>query len=163
MSHQPRSPEADKALEKFLDAIEGPLATRLKAFFERAETQGLVLVPPERSETCSIMLKSGPEKDALNFGWFGFQKGVPAFRNYGIALNHKDRTPHPYGVDYLSALANLLLDTYVYRSVDPFEWTVKKMGGSYVSIEEVLAVQDRWLVLIHKTRARFATFHGATG
>src|SRR5262245_1267078 len=163
MSHQLRSPEADKALEKFLDTIDAPLAARLKAFLKKAEAQGLALVPPNRLETCSLMLKSGPEEDAFNFGWFGFRKGKPAFRNYGIALRREDRTPHSVGVDYLGALADLLPDTAVYQSSDPFEWTVKKMDGSYVSIDEVLTVQDAWLALIHATVARFALFHDATG
>jgi len=135
------------------------LAARLRAFFDKAEAQGLVLAPPERSETCAIMLKSGLEKDTLNFGWFGChgRNGQLFFRNYGIAKT-KEGSLCPVGEDYLRKLADLL-HADVYLSEDPFEMTVERKtdkGWVYISIDEVLSVQDKWLALIHDTRARFA-------
>ena len=163
MSHRSRSSKAKMALERLLHTIEAEnasLAARLRSFFDKAEAQGLVLVPPERPETCSIMLKSGPEEDALNFGWFGYcgRNGQPFFRNYGIAKT-KEGALCPRGADYLHKLADLFHADVYPSPKDPFEMTVKRrtnQGWVYVSIDEVLIAQDKWVALIQNTRARFS-------
>jgi hypothetical protein len=165
MTQQLRSKKAHKAADKLINAIDlekAAFTCRLKSLLAKAEAQGLVLSPPERSGTCAVMIKSGPEKNALNFGWFGCRGRRPVFRNYGIDLkDRQERTIHPLGEEYLYKLAGLLhADVYLPPEKDPFAMTVKRRtstGWEAISLDEVVAVQEDWLALIHETLNRFAT------
>ncbi|MCS6924491.1 MAG: hypothetical protein NZ578_01190 [Candidatus Binatia bacterium] len=145
----------DLLFMKTLAAENPSLAMCFHTFYDTAEARGLVLTLPARPETCSIMLKSRPEEGGLNFGWFGYHPmtGLPIFRTYGIA-----KYGGQVGEEYLYRLA-ALLQAEVYPTKNPFYMTVKRKadtGWVFLSIEEVLRVQDQWLALIEATRARFA-------
>jgi hypothetical protein len=161
----PYSTKVSRVRERFVKTIETEhvsLATRLSAFFDKAEAHGLVLAPPTRSETCSIMLKSRPEEGSLNFGWFGYHSttGQPIFRNYGIA-----KYGGQVGIDYVCKLADLLQADVYCPTKNRFYMTVKRRtdtGWVFLSIGEVLNVHDRWLALIEDTRTQFVAARAST-
>ena len=124
MTQPLRSENTHKALAKLsneIDLEKAAFTFRLTSLLAKAEAQGLVLSPPERSGTCAVILTSGPEKNALNFGWFGCGGGRPVFRNYGIGLKERqERTMHPLGEEYLYKLAGLLhADVYLRQKKIP--------------------------------------------
>jgi len=113
------------------------LADRLKLFLEHAAAYGLQLVGGTGTKTPSIHLKSRSGNGALNFGEF---RANCTFRNHDIARSL-------IGAEYLQRLAALLPCTTVDKSSNPdqlFEWTVKKSDGNYVTIAEILSVQDQY-------------------
>ena len=67
------------------------------------------------------------------------------------------------GEEYLVQLAKLFDGGFVVRGDNPdnrFFWTVKiedrSNGGRYVTIPELLAVQDKWLEIVQKTLDQIA-------
>jgi hypothetical protein len=89
----------------------------------------------------------GGDECAIRSGW----RALPS--------NWKEGALCPVGEDYLRKLADLLHEDVYPSPQEPFEMTVKRKtnkGWPYISIDEVLTVQDKWLALIHDTRAQFS-------
>ena len=82
---------------------------------------------------------------------YGTFKKNGTFRNYRIA-SYTERYGYPeIGEKYLEQLASLFEGGYVDKPSHRFIWTVKKRNNQFVTIAEVLAVQDRWLEIIRDT------------
>lgn len=158
-----RPSNTQKQVLQLIRSKDSALANRLQLFLEHAESCGLQGCGGSAKDNPSIQLKSGD--NTLNFGEF---RADCTFRNYGIAggaMKDKSREPHPIGAEYLQRLAALLPGATVDKSSNPnnpFEWTVKKNDGNYVTIDEILSVQDQYLNLIQDTLAKFAASQTST-
>ncbi len=94
------------------------------------------------------MLKLSIEDIEYNLGTF---KKNGTIRNYRIA-SYTERFGYPeIGEKYLEQLASLFEGGYVDKPSNKFAWTIKKRNNQYVTIAEVLAVQDRWFEIIRDT------------
>jgi hypothetical protein len=112
-------------------------ANELRSFLDEARDIGLYVEPGQNS----LKLKSQ---------LFDFNFGV--FRVQGDFRNHlRDIEGYPQiGESYLSRLAELFDEGFIYKIENRFWWTVK-IGDRYLTISEVLAVKDRWLKIIRET------------
>lgn len=119
-----------------------PTVAALQAFFARAQDLGLSIEAGDRS----LMLKS--DDGRLNFATFRVDGTV---RNYRIALMTERMGIPEVGEAYLNNLAALFPSGTVRKGPNRFTWTVVSHNRRYLTVEECLAVQDRWLDLIAKT------------
>jgi hypothetical protein len=116
----------------------------LHSFLEKARNLGL----NTQSGDKSLKLKFAVGDDEHTFGVFRING---TFQNYGIALTTSEIGHPEIGENYLNRLAALLDNTYVYKGINKFQWTVKKKDNQPVSIIECLAITDEWLQLIEET------------
>jgi hypothetical protein len=130
----------------FYENLDPKIAKVLQEFFDKALSLGIGLeVDPGQS---SLMLKLSTGDKEYNLGTFR-KNGI--FRNYRIA-SYTERFGYPeIGEKYLEQLASLFEGGYVDKPSHKFQWTVKKRPNQFITIAEVLAVQDRWLEIIRDT------------
>jgi hypothetical protein len=94
------------------------------------------------------MLKFKSDDMELNFGIF---RTNGEFWNKRIA-HLTERFGHAeIGETYLTRLASLIPQGYLYRAPNKWRWTVKKGNNEIVTVRDVLDVQDKWLELIQET------------
>lgn len=140
-----------------------------QAFYEKVETeigpesvaalQGLV--DKARSMDLNIELGSNSLKVKssnydLNFGVFRTKN---QFENAAIAAKTIDRGIPQIGEHYLERVAALFPNGYVAKTSNPFNWTVK-IGNPdrYVTIKELLDVEDKWWAIVQETLDEVAKF-----
>jgi len=128
--------------------IDSGMVLKLKAFFEKAKNNGLIIQPGQNS----MQLRSNLYD--INFGVF---RTAGDFWNCGIAYTTNELGFPQIGENYLNRLANLFPGGYVLKTPDRFYWTVKvRVGNRLLTIAEVLAVQDQWLNIIQETLKELA-------
>lgn len=122
----------------------------LKDFFDKVQSMDLYIEPGQNS----MKLKSSI---------FGVNLGIfttdGEFYNRGISSAAEGTEKPQIGDEYLFQLANLLDGGFVISSESRFQRTVKiKQGkrGRYVTIPEILAVQEKWLEIIQNTLNEFS-------
>lgn len=130
----------------FYENLDPKTAKALQEFFDKALSLGIGLeIDPGQS---SLMLKLSIGDKEYNLGTFK-QNGT--FRNYHIA-RYTETFGYPEIIEkYLEQLASLFEGGYVDKPSNKFQWTVKKQNNQFITIAEVLAVQDRWLEIIRDT------------
>lgn len=133
----------------FIEELQVDSQTRekFKAFLEIAKQRGLYT----QSGSNSLILKSDIED--LNMAIF---KPNGTFYNTGIASRTNDFGFPEIGERYLQGLAELIPAAFVNKSKNRFDWSVKKKDGN-TKIDELLAVQDRWLELIDSILNEFSS------
>jgi len=136
----------------FFENLDADAATKasLRAFLERVRDIGIDIEPGQNS----IILKSLLHE--CNFGIF---RTVGYFENSHIASRTESMGQPQIGADYLERLARLLNGGIVRTPTNRFRWTVRIKEGNrdrYVTIAEVLAVQDSWIEIMQNTLDQIA-------
>ena len=141
-------PKRTKLTEQsFYESLDPKTAKALRDFFAKALDLGIGL--KKDSGQGSLMLKLGIGDKEYNLGAF---KKNGEFQNYRIARYTEKHGYPEIGEQYLKQLASLFEDGYVDSSgSDKFTWTIKKRNNQYITISEILAVQDKWLQIIRDT------------
>jgi hypothetical protein len=152
-STKPESPLGRKRTtiseQVFYENLDPKTAQSLRDFFDKALGLEIGLeVDPGQG---SLMLKLVIGDKEYNLGAF---KKDRTFRNYRIASYTAKHGYPEIGEQYLEQLASLFAGGYVHKPSNRFAWTVKKQKKQYVTINEILAVQDKWLEIIRKTADR---------
>ncbi|MBI5033554.1 MAG: hypothetical protein HZB51_23780 [Chloroflexi bacterium] len=141
-------PQRTKISEQiFFEKLNADAKTKvqLKTFFEKASSIGLYTEPGQNS----MILKSSSFD--INFGIFATNG---QFSNFRIASTTEQIGQPQVGEEYLNQLAKLLNNGFVKRSERRTHWTVKiktREGERYATVDEVVAVQDKWLEIIQST------------
>jgi hypothetical protein len=151
------APESDNNLysrrrkiseEVFFEELENrPAGEELRSFFSKLSQVGLTLQPGQYS----INVKYIHGDREFNLGTF---KTNGLFQNYNIAYITQQIGYPEIGEEYLEKLAPLFQDGSVYEPTSRFQWTIKKKDNQYFSVEEILAVQEKWLNIIQRTITR---------
>jgi hypothetical protein len=141
-NRQPRTKISEQVFYEGLDVAPATVFA-LTAFFERAKEMGLAVIAGSNS----LSLKS--DDGEFNFAVFRADGRV---RNKHIASKTIERGIPEIGKRYLDCFAALFEGGEVDTSLNPAFWTVKK-NGAFLTIAEVMAVQERWLDLIRETLA----------
>jgi hypothetical protein len=135
--------------QSFYESLDPKTAKALRDFFDKA--LGLEIGLEVDAGQGSLMLKLVIGDKEYNLGAF---KKDGTFRNYRIA-SYTEKFGHPeIGEQYLQTLASLFQGGYVDKPKHKFNWTVKKRTNQYITISEVLAVQDKWLEIIQDSANR---------
>jgi len=141
-------PKRTKISEQvFFEKLAADFATKadLKALFEKMQGLGLSAEPGQNS----MKLKSTVYRS--NFGVFHVNG---EFWNCSIASATEEIGRPKIGIEYLEKLAALFNNGFVKHTDNRFWWTVMiKAGGRdrYVTVTEILAVQDEWLQILQAT------------
>lgn len=140
----------------FYESLNPKTARAVQDFFDKAAGLGLGL--EKDAGQGSLMLKLSMGENEYNLGAF---KKNGTFRNYRIA-SYTQRFGYPeIGEEYLDQLASLFQGGYVDKPANRFAWTVKKQKNKSITIEEILAVQDKWLEIIRNTANRLLPLQDA--
>jgi serine/threonine protein kinase len=159
---RPRKPKREKIHEEdFYNALASKdlrLATKLRAFIEKARSRGLSV---DRGNNSLILKFKTDNRIELNLGIF---KTDGTFLNRRIAA-FAERIGHPeIGEEYLSRLASIIPDAYLAKYPNKWVWTVRKVGMKGVPIGDLLELEETWFVLIEETviRLKKTRFTGST-
>jgi hypothetical protein len=139
-----RTKISEQAFYEKLAEVDVETSQGLRTFLDRAKKTNLIVDPGQNS----LMLKYISDGIELNLGIF---RTNGEFWNKRIA-HLTERVGHPeIGETYLTRLASLFSNGYVYRARNKWRWTVKKGDNENLTIRDCLAVQDEWLAVIQDT------------
>jgi hypothetical protein len=119
----------------------------LREFLEKEKRRGRFVEVGGKAK--SLMLKFKSDDIELNFGVF---RSNCDFENFMIAHVTQQIGRTEIGESYLMRLASLFDGGSVRKGDDKGRWTVKK-ADRFLTIGEVLAVQDKWLEIIQDDRS----------
>jgi hypothetical protein len=138
-----RTKISEQAFFDVLAEVDANTARGLQEFFSRVREKGLEIQPGQNS----MKMKLITNDNELNLGTFNSDG---SFQNFALAKVTEDMGYPEIGENYLSRLA-ALLGGYVNKNTVRWRWAVKKDRGRNPTINECLAVQDKWLKLIEET------------